>query len=41
MDDLEEKYDDAINRIEHLESDIWVLKNEIKKLKVYIDQVIS
>ena len=33
--------DEAINRIELLENEIIELKEEIKKLRVYIDQVTS
>lgn len=34
-------YDEAINRIELLENEIIELKEEIKRLRVYIDQVTS
>ena len=34
-------YDEAISRIELLENEIIELKEEIKKLRVYIDQVTS
>lgn len=41
MNSIEENYEDALNRIEFLESQMRELKREMEKLKVYIDQVIN
>ena len=39
MDELEQQLEDALERISNLESDVSFLKLEVKKLRIYIDQV--
>ncbi len=41
MNSIEENYEDALNRIEFLESQMRELKREMEKLKTYVDQVID